>query len=63
MLKVNLKKLLLNSIIISVIFLTDRISKIYILKIAELESAVNIYLTPYLNIYLIWNRGIAFGLL
>ena len=63
MLKVNLKKLLLNSIIISVIFLTDRISKIYILKIAELESAVNIYLTPYLNIYLIWNKGIAFGLL
>ena len=63
MLKVNLKKLLLNSIIISVIFLTDRISKIYILKIAELENAVNIYLTSYLNIYLIWNKGIAFGLL
>ena len=63
MLKVNFKKTLLNSIIVLVIFLADRISKIYILKIAELESAVNIYLTPYLNIYLIWNRGIAFGLL
>ena len=62
MLKVNLKKILLNSIIISFIFLTDRISKIYILKIAELESTVNIYLTPYLNLYLIWNKGIAFGL-
>ena len=63
MFKVNLKKLLLSSIIILVIFLTDRISKIYILKIAELENAVNIYLTSYLNIYLIWNKGIAFGLL
>ena len=62
MLKVNLKKILLNSIIISVIFLIDRISKIYILKIAELENIVDIYLTSYLNFYLIWNKGIAFGL-
>ena len=62
MFKVNLKKTLLNSIIISVIFLIDRISKIYILKIAELENKVDIYLTPYLNLYLIWNKGIAFGL-
>ena len=62
MFKVNFKKILLNSIIILVIFLTDRISKIYILKIAEFESVVDIYLTPYLNFYLIWNKGIAFGL-
>ena len=62
MLKVNLKKILLNSIIISIIFLIDRISKIYILKIAELENTVDIYLTSYLNFYLIWNKGIAFGL-
>ena len=53
----------MNSIIISAIFLSDRISKIYILKKAELESGVDIYLTPYLNLYLIWNKGIAFGLL
>ena len=62
MFKVNFKKVLLNSIIILVIFLIDRISKIYILKIAEDEGAVDIYLTTYLNFYLIWNRGIAFGL-
>ena len=30
---------------------------------AEVESSVNIYLTQYLNLYLIWNKGIAFGLL
>jgi len=62
MAKINLKKILLNSIIIMVIFLVDRISKIYILTIAESESIVNIYLTSYLNFYLIWNKGIAFGL-
>tara|TARA_B100000767_G_scaffold63699_1_gene59783 strand:+ start:768 stop:1265 length:498 start_codon:yes stop_codon:yes gene_type:complete len=62
MFKVNFKKILLNSAIISVIFLIDRISKIYILKIFELESAVDIYLATYLNLYLIWNKGIAFGL-
>ena len=62
MFKVNFKKVLLNSIIILVIFLIDRISKIYILKIAELENTVDIYLTSYINLYLIWNKGIAFGL-
>ena len=63
MIKARLKKILINFTIILFIFLTDRISKIYILKIAELESVVDIYLTPYLNLYLIWNKGIAFGLL
>ena len=40
----------------------DRLSKIYILKIAESEANVDIYINPYLNFYLIWNKGIAFGL-
>jgi len=59
---VNLKKILLNYILILAIFLVDRISKIYIIKISTLESKVDIYLTEYLNFYLIWNKGIAFGL-
>ena len=62
MFKINLKKILLNFVIITIIFFTDRISKIYILKMAEQENLVDIYLTPYLNFYLIWNNGIAFGL-
>ena len=62
MLKINFKKIILNSIIILIIFLIDRISKIYILKIAELGNTVDIYVTQYLNLYLIWNKGIAFGL-
>ena len=39
-----------------------RVSKIYILKMAEAQNTVDIYLTSYLNFYLIWNKGIAFGL-
>ena len=62
MFKINLKKIILNFIIIIVIFLTDRMSKIYIIKVAELENKVDIYINSYLNFYLIWNKGIAFGL-
>ena len=58
----NLKKKLINFILIIFIFSVDRISKTYILKILELENKVDIYLTDYLNLYLIWNKGIAFGL-
>ena len=42
MFKINLKKTLLNFIFISVIFLIDRISKIYIIKIAEVEGTISI---------------------
>ena len=62
MLKLNFKKILKSFIIVLVIFLIDRITKIYILNIAELNNNVDIYITPYLNFYLIWNKGIAFGL-
>ena len=62
MFKINFKNTLINLLIILIIFLADRISKNYILKLAELENTVDIYLTSYLNLYLIWNKGIAFGL-
>ena len=58
----NLKKIFFNSALILAIFFIDRISKIYIIRISELENKVDIYLTEYLNFYLIWNKGIAFGL-
>ena len=44
------------------IFTLDRISKIYILNIANNEE-LNIYINEFLNIILIWNNGIGFGLL
>ena len=61
--KARLKNSFLNFIILITIFLIDRISKFYILKLAEMESSVDIYVTSYLNLFLIWNKGIAFGLL
>ena len=61
MFKMNLKKIISNTFIILIIFLMDRLSKIYILKIAESEAKVDIYINSYLNFYLIWNKGIAFG--
>ena len=58
----NLKKILLYSILISIVFFLDRISKIYIINLVEVESNLDIYINEYLNLYLIWNKGIAFGI-
>ncbi|MDC1272879.1 signal peptidase II [Pelagibacteraceae bacterium] len=60
--KTKLKIFFLNFIILITIFLIDRISKFYVLKLAEVEGSVDIYITPYLNLFLIWNKGVAFGL-
>ena len=60
--KINLKNFYLNLVIILIVFIFDRATKLYILKLAEVEASVDVYLTPYLNLFLIWNKGIAFGL-
>ena len=60
--KINLKNFYLNLVIILTVFIFDRATKLYILKLAEVETLVDIYITPYLNLFLIWNKGIAFGL-
>ena len=57
------KKNLSLIIIFLLIFFFDRLTKIYILNLAESGNNVNIYLNEYINFYLIWNEGIAFGLL
>ena len=58
----NLKKFFLSLIIISVIFSFDRISKLYILNLAEGEKYIDIYFNSFLNFHLIWNTGVGFGL-
>ena len=60
--KINLKNFYLNLVIILIVFIFDRVTKLYILKLAEVENSVDVYIAPYLNIFLIWNKGIAFGL-
>ena len=60
--KINLKNLYLNLIILLIVFIFDRATKLYILNLAEVKTSVDVYITPYLNLFLIWNKGIAFGL-
>ena len=40
----------------------DRVSKLYILHLAEAGQYIDIYLNSFLNFHLIWNTGIGFGL-
>ena len=60
----KLNKSLLNNIsLIFLIFLLDRISKIYFINLDNKLSGSEIFTSKFLNINLIWNEGIAFGLL
>ena len=61
--KISLKNFSLNFVMLISIFIIDRLSKFYILRLAEAENSLDIYVTPYLNLFLIWNKGVAFGLL
>jgi signal peptidase II len=61
--KFDLKLFLVNFSVVFLIFSIDRISKFYIIKLAALEKNFEIYVASYLNLYLVWNKGIAFGLL
>ncbi len=63
MIKNNYKKYITYLLLFTIIFALDRITKIYILRLAEINNTLDIYITSFLNFYLIWNKGIAFGLL
>jgi len=60
--KLFLKKTIIYIGIILFIFLADRISKIYILSILEDLGNVDININSYINLILVWNSGIGFGL-
>jgi len=57
------KKIFFYFLITLFIFVLDRISKIYVINIAETYGQVDIYINKFLNIILVWNSGIGFGLL
>ena len=52
-----------NLITISTIFFLDRISKLIVINLDKNSDNGQIFLSKFLNIQLIWNKGIAFGLL
>ena len=51
-----------NLFIVLSIYVLDRISKIYVIYLNEQITRSNIFESNFLNITLVWNRGIAFGL-
>ena len=56
------KNLFIGSSFILLIFLIDRISKIYVIHLDQKLLGSEIFSSKFLNITLIWNDGIAFGL-
>ena len=63
MIKNNIKKFIFYFLIISIVFVLDRVSKIYVINYFENTLDTEIYLSNFLNIILVWNEGIGFGLL
>ena len=56
------KNFFINSFLVLLIFLIDRLSKIYVIYLDKKFLGSEIFSSKYLNINLIWNDGIAFGL-
>ena len=57
------KNLFISSSFIFLIFLFDRVSKTYVIYLNDKLLGIEILSSKFLNIRLIWNEGIAFGLL
>ncbi|MFL2892287.1 MAG: signal peptidase II [Candidatus Pelagibacter sp.] len=60
--KLLVKKIFIYFLIVSVIFALDRFSKLFVLNILEDKDKVDIYINSFLSLYLVWNKGIGFGL-
>jgi len=56
------KKFYLNLLSILSIFFFDRITKKIVISLDQENFGQSIFLSEYLNISLIWNQGVAFGL-
>ena len=59
----NIKNFFYISLIIPIfIFILDRISKVYVINLSKSALDKELFSSKFLNITLIWNEGIAFGL-
>ena len=57
------KNFYISFAIVALIYFLDRLSKIYVIQLNKNNLGSDIFNSAYLNILLIWNKGIAFGLL
>jgi len=63
MISKNLKFFFNSSLIVpAFIFTIDRISKIYVINLSKNSLDIELYISKFLNITLVWNEGVAFGL-
>jgi signal peptidase II len=56
------KNFYINFLIVALIFFLDRITKILVIQLDKNNLGSDIFSSAYLNIVLIWNKGIAFGM-
>ncbi len=61
--KILRKSFIISSLLVFSIFLLDRLSKIYVIYLDKKYLGSELLSSKFLNIRLIWNEGIAFGLL
>ena len=50
-------------IIVLAIFILDRATKLYLINLQESGVDIDFYILPFLNLFLVWNTGIGFGLI
>ena len=62
MLNINFKKGLIYFILLIILFIIDRFTKLYVLNIAENYGEVDLQINNFINLILIWNKGIGFGI-
>ena len=55
------KNFYISLILIILIFILDRVSKVFVIYLTDKNLATEIFSSKFLNINLIWNEGIAFG--
>jgi len=55
-------KILVYVALVLLVFALDRASKTIILNILENTGKVDVYINSFLSLYLVWNKGIGFGL-
>ena len=56
------KDLYISFSIVALIYFLDRLTKIFVIQLDKNNLGSDIFNSTYLNIVLIWNKGIAFGL-
>ena len=57
------RKFIYYTLLAILVFTVDRITKLIVLNIAEENGSLDLYVNSFLNLYLVWNQGIGFGLL